>query len=260
MISAQQFYIDSFIDTGITLGADPQHQAQAPGAYGWLTEPDSPGSPGRLLIVDDSAEAWLREHEQLLATCAVTLAAAAPRCTAVLEALEHVREDAEAMIYRDLGAIPAFELPDGLTALPVRRAGEDLPAGSVPLETAAAACVAAGGAPPGMDSSQLAELLQHGLPAASSVIAAVGDHDVVRGTAAGTAIGTHCAVMFVSTDPAWRGRGVATAMTARVLRAAASTGARTACLEATLAGRSIYRWLGFEDAGPVAVFIPTLRS
>jgi ribosomal protein S18 acetylase RimI-like enzyme len=84
------------------------------------------------------------------------------------------------------------------------------------------------------------------LPAATRLFAAIDDDDVVRATCGCAVFGTVASVMFVNTHPDWRARGIGRAMTVAALRAAAEHGARHACLDATDAGLSIYRRLGFE--------------
>jgi ribosomal protein S18 acetylase RimI-like enzyme len=84
---------------------------------------------------------------------------------------------------------------------------------------------------------------------AIGLFAAVDGEGAVRATSGWGVFGTQASVIFVNTDPDWRGRGIGQAMTAAALRAAGDRGARQASLDATDAGRSIYRRLGFESAG-----------
>jgi ribosomal protein S18 acetylase RimI-like enzyme len=58
-------------------------------------------------------------------------------------------------------------------------------------------------------------------------------------------------IAAVSTVPAFRRRGIGTAMTHHALEAAASDGARDAYLDATDAGLGIYTRLGFQQLGRV---------
>jgi ribosomal protein S18 acetylase RimI-like enzyme len=78
--------------------------------------------------------------------------------------------------------------------------------------------------------------------------AAVDDAGVVRATSASAVYGEHASVLFVNTEPAWRGRGIGTAMTALALRDARERGARRACLTSTAEGQGIYARLGFSVA------------
>ncbi|MEA2282061.1 MAG: Acetyltransferase domain [Solirubrobacteraceae bacterium] len=68
----------------------------------------------------------------------------------------------------------------------------------------------------------------------------------MRATSGSGTFGIEATVLFVNPDPGWRGRGIGRAMTAAALRAAQSSGAQRACLDATHAGLSIYLRLGFE--------------
>ena len=58
-------------------------------------------------------------------------------------------------------------------------------------------------------------------------------------------------VAGVATLPAYRRRGIGTAITAVALQAAAEAGAREAFLDSSPAGVGIYRRLGFAEIGPV---------
>ena len=85
-------------------------------------------------------------------------------------------------------------------------------------------------------------------------LAAVDAASTVQATSAGARFTATAGVFFVTTDPAWRGRGVGTAMTAAAIRSAAAAGARSAVLDASPLGLSIYRRLGFEAVGDVVLF------
>jgi predicted acetyltransferase len=61
-------------------------------------------------------------------------------------------------------------------------------------------------------------------------------------------------VIFVTTDPDWRRRGIARAMTAIALRAAEHAGAHQAGLDASRAGKALYLTVGFEAATPITRF------
>jgi len=128
----------------------------------------------------------------------------------------------------------------------VRRLCEDAPDG-VALEAAVAAAMLAEPAIDGLPDA-FGDYLWS-LPPAIRLFAAVDGEGAVRATSgSGTfgAFGAFAAVIFVDTVPGWRGRGIGQAMTAAALRAAEDCGARQACLNATDAGLSIYRRLGFE--------------
>jgi ribosomal protein S18 acetylase RimI-like enzyme len=83
------------------------------------------------------------------------------------------------------------------------------------------------------------------LPAVTRLFAACDGDDVVRATSGCNVLGTAASVMFVNTDPGWRGRGIGRAMTAAALRAARDDGAEHACLDATDAAVALYQRLGF---------------
>lgn len=84
------------------------------------------------------------------------------------------------------------------------------------------------------------------LSPAFRLLAAVDRDGAVRATSGVGVFGPRAAVVCVNTDPGWRSRGVGTAMTAAALGIARAAGAEQACLDASDAGSSIYRRLGFE--------------
>jgi ribosomal protein S18 acetylase RimI-like enzyme len=90
-----------------------------------------------------------------------------------------------------------------------------------------------------------------------TILAAVDSEGRVHATAASGVFGDGAVVIFVATDPALRGRGIGTSMTAAALHAAKVAGARHACLDATVAGESIYRRLGFTPIARVNLNIRT---
>jgi GNAT superfamily N-acetyltransferase len=151
------------------------------------------------------------------------------------------------MVCPDLDALPDPPLPAGLALRPIRRLAAD-PPGGVSLEDAVALVRLANPAVGG-----LADHLRS-LPPAFRLLAAVDGDGVVRATSGAGAFGSAARVLLVDTHPAWRGRGIATAMTAAALHAARDAGARVACLDASDAGRSIYARLGFEVAGATTQF------
>lgn len=93
------------------------------------------------------------------------------------------------------------------------------------------------------------------LPSMTRLLAAVDADGQVRATAGASAFGVDANAYFVSTDSAWRHRGVATAMTAAALIWAREAGGREAALDASPAGLSIYRRLGFEAVAPTTLFV-----
>ena len=138
----------------------------------------------------------------------------------------------------------------GLALRPVRRLVEDTP-GGVPLAEAVAAASRAD--PEAGDPRALADHLRS-LPRAFALWAAVDADGVVRATSGSGAFGSTASVIFVNTDPHWRRRGIARAMTAVALRAARQAGARSAGIDASDAGRELYLRLGFENATVITRF------
>jgi GNAT superfamily N-acetyltransferase len=228
-------------DEGLVLLNDP-------GIVGFLGQQD--GIPvGRLLITDDRAEQPLVDHLDHPGVGFVVVADTAPRCLALVEAAHgFALTDAASMMTRPrLDDLPTFDLPGGLERAPVG-------AGGVTFDDAVLACLAFdeyGGAP----ETTMRQFLRT-LPRAS-LLAAVDRRGAVHATSGSGVFGDDAVVISVTTDPAWRGRGVATAMTAAALQAARANGATRASLDATPLGEPIYRRLGFDHAGGIRRFLPT---
>jgi ribosomal protein S18 acetylase RimI-like enzyme len=208
-----------------------------------------------LLVTDDRARDRLSTLVGDAQAGMITVCEAAVRCAGMLETNPAWRRGrATAMICRDLQTVQAPALTTGLTLRPVQRLPDD-PPGGVPLtEAVAAACRAA---PENSDSHALADHLRS-LPRAFAFWVAVDQGGTVRGTSGSAAFGAAASVIFVNTDPDWRRRGIARAMTAIALRAARDAGARHAGLDASTAGRELYLSLGFEAATPIARFRPSV--
>ncbi|HUX70489.1 MAG TPA: GNAT family N-acetyltransferase [Cellulomonadaceae bacterium] len=213
-----------------------------PGVHGLLSFSDD--SPARLLVTDDTAEDVLTALLPSIGAGAISIFAAAPRCTELVTNHQGWQPKAvTAMINSDLRAVPEGPLPSGLTLRPVRRLAED-PTDAVPLKDALAAVRLAN---PSIDDAPqaLAEHLRS-LPPTTRLFAAVDDDGVVRATSGFGTFGAQGTVFFVNTDPSWRHRGIGQAMTAAALRSARHAGASQACLDASDAAISIYLRLGFE--------------
>jgi GNAT superfamily N-acetyltransferase len=205
----------------------------------------------RLLVTDDRARDRLAAVLDGARAGMITVCKSAVRCAALLESDPAWRAGAAtAMICRSLRAVPAPALPPDLTLRPVRRVAGDAPGGVALTDAVAAARRAA---PEIRESRALAEHLRS-LPSEFALWAAV-DHDgVVRATSGSAAFGAAATVIFVNTDPDWRRRGIARAMTAIALRAAEHAGAHQAGLDASRAGEALYLTLGFESATPITRF------
>jgi ribosomal protein S18 acetylase RimI-like enzyme len=197
-----------------------------------------------LLVTDDRALSTLAELLGQARTGTVNVFVSAPRCAALLDA--HPAWSAAgpttAMVCGELSSLSAPGLPGGLTMRPVARLPGD-PADAVALEDAVAlvAAVDATVAEPDEFAAYL-----RSLPSEWALLAAVNADGAVCATSGGGAFGSDATVIFVNTDPRWRGRGVATAMTAAALLAAREAGATRAVLDATDPARGIYARLGFE--------------
>jgi ribosomal protein S18 acetylase RimI-like enzyme len=221
-----------------------------PGVLGLLPSDEHPSI--RLLVTDDRAHEVLAGLLPVSRAGMVNVFAGAVRCADLLDGLAAWRpEAATALVLRDVGTVPALPLPDGLRLRPVRRSPDD-GAGGVPLEDAVAAALRAD---PSIDDPPRAFAgYLRSLPATTRLFAAIDGRGVVRATSGYAVFGDAADVLFVNTDPDWRGRGIGLAMTAAALRAARDHGARSACLDATDAGLSIYRRLGFEVVTPTTRF------
>lgn len=81
---------------------------------------------------------------------------------------------------------------------------------------------------------------------------------VIDGRIVGTAVvsleSDIAAVYFIATDPAFRRRGIATALTIETLRVAREAGHRIATLQASSLGEPVYRRIGFQTVGRYRLF------
>ena len=206
----------------------------------------------RLLVTDDRAYEVLEALLPRVEAGMITAFASAVRCANLIADHQSWRITTPmAMVCRDLRIVPLLPVPDDLTLRPVRRRADDDP-GGVPLEEAAATAIRA--EPDivgGLDA--FADYLRS-LPSAFQLMAAVDGAGAVRATSGSGAFGVHASVIFVDTDPGWRGRGIGSAMTSAALHAARQAGATQACLDASDAGMRIYLRLGFEVVGRVTRF------
>ncbi|MGZ6562877.1 MAG: hypothetical protein ACXVH1_25435 [Solirubrobacteraceae bacterium] len=120
-----------------------------------------------------------------------------------------------AMVCGDLQTVPAVALPSDLTLQPVQRLADD-EGGGVPLADAVAAATSASSAIEDQPTV-FAEYLRS-LPPTFRLFAAIDSRGDVRATSGSGVFGRYATVIFVNTDPDWRGRGIGQAMTARARR------------------------------------------
>ena len=231
----------------------------ARGRFDLETRPTIQTTPGirgvaliRLLVTDDSG------YERLVAELAgpwrgvAMVFERAERCHELVRNSPGWNGHSEmAMVHRDIRAMTSASLPDGLRAKPVNTAFAQSLDGVTP-EGAAAVAVASD--PDVPDSPAGVAAFVKGMPASVSVFAAVDAEGIAHATAACQVFGEYAQVFFVNTEPAWRRRGIAMAMTFEALRAAAALGVQRAFLHATEDGLPVYRRLGFEEAGMVTRF------
>jgi len=235
-------YVAAFVARCDVMRALSQPAINEPGVLGLLPSTKHPVT--RLLVTDDRAYDVLAALLPDARAGMINVFADAARCAELVNGLAAWRPEATtALIRRELRTVPAVPLPRDLRFRPVRRLPADPPDG-VPLEDAAAAAMLAD--PKIDDPPEAFVSYLRSFPATTRLFAAVDGDGVVRATAGSDAFGPVASVMFVNTDPDWRGRGIGRAMTAAALRAAHEYGARQACLNASDAGLSIYQRLGFE--------------
>jgi ribosomal protein S18 acetylase RimI-like enzyme len=204
----------------------------------------------RLLVIDDSG------YDRLVAEASarrgvVYVFEQASRCNEFLRGQPGWRAGGTemAMVLRDVQAATGATLPDGLDARPVNRVASEAP-DAVPLKNAVAVAIESD---PGItDSADDVAGYLSGLPSSVRLFAAVDEKGVARATSACHVFGEYAQVFFVSTEPAWRRRGIGQAMTLEALKAAAYLGVRRAFLHATDDGGSVYKGLGFEAVGLLA--------
>ncbi len=250
-VPGDEVYRELFARRSAVMAGPDQAVLDRPGICGFLGAAGRPA--GRLLITDDRAAPVLEAMLPEFAAQIVNVFSRAVRCRALIEQAERWQgEPATAMICRDLTRLPAPPLPADLSIRAVRRVTDD-PVDGVALEDAAQACLRADSHTADFPLPAFLAFLRS-LPGNTRLFAAVDQHDAVLATAGSSAFGTDANAYFVSTDPHWRGNGVATAMTAAALRWAYEAGAQQASLDASPAGLAIYRRLGFESVSTTTLF------
>lgn len=221
-----------------------------PGVRGLVAQ--SNDSPTRLLVTDDRAYDALVTLMPGIRAGRISVLAAAARCAELLnDARAWAPDTATAMVCHDLESVPTVPLTGALRARPIARLADD-PPGSVALEDAVETVMLS--APTISDSPDVFAGFLRSLPRAFRLFAAVDGEGTVRATSGSGAFSSYATVIFVNTQPAWRGRGIGQAMTSVALRAALSRGATQACLDSSQAGLSIYARLGFETVSTITRF------
>ena len=246
-----ELYAAAFLARCQTLRSRGQPLLAEAGLHGVLSVTEDPDV--RLLVTDDQAYDALAALLPDAHTGTVRTFETAERCSQLVATrLQWSSDTVTAMVSADLDTVPPVSLPDQLTLSPVQRSPAD-PCGGVALTDAVAAAMSAA---PSIESPPevFAEYLRS-LPPTFRLFAALDDDGQVRATSGCGVFGQYATVIFVNTDPGWRSRGIGQAMTAQALYAAQSAGARCACLDASDAGLSIYRRLGFESAGRLRRFM-----
>lgn len=248
--AAVELYVAAFLARCETLRSADRATIAEAGVRGVLPGTEDPRI--QLLVTDDRAHDVLATMLTGARAGMIRVSAPAERSARlVTEQLGWSSNTATAMVSDDLSNLPAPTLPDDLTLQRVQRSAEDAP--GVPLADAVAAAMAATSSiknPPEV----FAEYLRS-LPPTFRLLAAVDTEGRVRATSGFGVFGRYATVIFVNTDPDWRGRGIGQAMTSHALEAARQAGADYAALDASTAGRSIYLRLGFDDAGTLTRFI-----
>jgi GNAT superfamily N-acetyltransferase len=247
--TALDAYIDAFVQRVRT--AAPEDTAiDHPGLVGVSR---AGGERLSLLVTDDRA---VEQVGALLGNAQRGVITVLPAAVRVGKLLDEKRrwstKRVTAMVCGDLAAIPPVTLPGGLALAEIA-----ISAGShrdrVDLVAATTVAVDADPTAAGVSPAQLAADLREMRPA-PGLFAAIDVSGAVRATGGFRVSGPDASIFFVNTQHGWRRRGVGRAMTATALHRARLDGAVRACLNASEAGVSIYRSLGFQTAGPIAQF------
>ena len=243
-------YADAYIRRAVATSGRDATVIDAPGLHGVL---GGQGAGVSLLVSGDGGRERL---EAVLAPAprgVITVLDGAERSLALIR--DDPRWHAKPismMVCRDLAAVPEAQLPGGLQCRPVAVAGPAME-DEIDLPAAIAVAVVADPNTSAQAPTQMLDQFRAMRPQ-PSIGAAVDTDGIVRATCGVRVTGPDASVFFVNTDPAWRRRGIGRAMTAQALRTAHRSGATVACLNASEAGASIYRSLGFQAAGTATQF------
>lgn len=240
-------YIDAFAASTGTATSDDALIDQSGLVGVWRADSDKL----RLLVTDDRALERLRQLVDSARGGVVTVLPEAREAAQFLRGQSQwADKSATAMVCDDLANVPSVVLPQGLALADLAiEPGAD----SQRVDLVAAAELAINAAPADGSPAQLAAHLREMRPA-PHLLAAVDARGTVRATVGFRVAGVDASVFFVNTQHSWRRRGVGRAMTATALHRSRGAGAVRACLDASEAGASIYRSLGFATAGQVTQF------
>jgi ribosomal protein S18 acetylase RimI-like enzyme len=241
---AVELYVAAFL---ARFGGSNGARVRGAGISGFAT---SHGEPTvRLVVTDDRAYDQLTRDVPSARHGSVSVFETAPRCAELMRDQAGWKPDrpSTSMVHGEIDDLPDTPLPTGLVVRPVNRQGPEL------AEAAAVAIASDTGiTEPAAEFEQFLK----GLSSSTRLFVAVDEDGVPRATSGCEVFGEFARIFFVNTEPSWRGRGIGGAMTLAALRAAARAGARLATLEATDAGASLYRRLGFESAGRMTRYFP----
>lgn len=242
-------YIDAFVRRARATGSDDT-VIDDPGLVGARR---AGGERLSLLVTDDRELERLRA---LLGTAQRGVIRVLPAAERVEKLLDEERrwstKQVTAMVCDDLATIQSVTLPGDLALAEIAN-GPDSPSDRVDLIAATTLAVDADPAAAGVSAAEMAADFREMRPE-PGLLAAVDVLGAVRATGGFRVFGPDASVFFINTQRGWRRRGVGRAMTETALHRARLAGAVRACVDASEAGVSIYRSLGFQTAGPVAQF------
>ena len=248
--AALDVYVRAFLARCGAMSRSDRDLFDEPGIHGLL--PRGGDRRVRLLVTDDRAIDLLPTLIGDAGDGMITVCSAAVQCAALLaDNPMWLAGSATAMVCRDLQKVPAVALPGELALRSVRRLAGDSPARRA---------ARAGGRrrEPGGSRDYRSTSACRSSAIVATRVRPVGRRRRRRRGArrrqARAAFEATGSVIFVNTDPGWRRRGIAWAMTATALRAAQPAGARSAGIDASDAGRGLYLRLGFEQATVITRF------